>query len=576
MIETVEILENRLVDLFGLIKSFCKQRKNILQKLITFQDSTDTQNWTKLIQKLKDEEKWFQKLNQQNKKFISLFHPEHSEDEDNQSSLPPLHLSIHNGYNDAVKILLSSKADIELQHENEGTALHVACKTGNIEIVKLLLRDKANIEAKDKDEYTPLHIACQYGQTEAVSLLISSKAKIEEKETYQMTPLHIASRYGNAQIVKQLLSAKANTEAKQEDQYTPLHFASMKGYEVIVSYLVSARANIESLQKTNCTPLHLACQNGDHKVVSKLIMSKANIEAKQKSQSTPLHFAARYGFAEVVQLLLKSKAHVDVQQETGLTPLHIACSYGHTAAAETLITYNANIEAHQHDHETPLHLSLPDVSVMSMMLSHKADLNLKIENILVKHYQPAQELISSEHYEKFSLLTKLKLVRILSASNNLSDHHKEKVVQLFQTKQQPEGVRILMDTVVYSLQHGFRLILDWLDVQKFLQNVEKEHGHVGFIQDWLPWFKLQLFGDKFAPEVPIHLDLTNSLHADVTPNGLQCKAQLNTVMMTITANKFVSSGKWYFEIELLSTGLLQIGFATKQFQPPSEISFLNF
>src|SRR5258708_1297609 len=81
------------------------------------------------------------------------------------------------GNRDAVRALLSKKADVNFAQGDGGTALHWAAFRDDLDMAKALLAAGADINAKTLDgAITPLFMACQNGSAAMVELLLKAGA----------------------------------------------------------------------------------------------------------------------------------------------------------------------------------------------------------------------------------------------------------------------------------------------------------------------------------------------------------------------------------------------------------------
>lgn len=91
-----------------------------------------------------------------------------------------------------LKLLLSSKADVNARAEYRRTPLHLAAHSGNTVAVKLLIEGKADVNAQQSDRKTPLHLAASKGDVEIVKILIENQADVNARDLYKNTPLMCA------------------------------------------------------------------------------------------------------------------------------------------------------------------------------------------------------------------------------------------------------------------------------------------------------------------------------------------------------------------------------------------------
>jgi ankyrin repeat protein len=102
-----------------------------------------------------------------------------SEKSNDLSATIALHNAAAAGYKVVARLLLETKADINVKDKNGYIALHEAAGAGHGEIVRLLLEGKADINAADIMGHTALHKAAFQGRVDVVRILLEAKANIE-------------------------------------------------------------------------------------------------------------------------------------------------------------------------------------------------------------------------------------------------------------------------------------------------------------------------------------------------------------------------------------------------------------
>jgi len=88
------------------------------------------------------------------------------------------------------------------------------------------------------------------------------------------------------------------------------------------------------------------------------------------------------------------------------------------------------------------------------------------------------------------------------------------------------------------------------------------------VTEWVPWINM-LLNDPRRPDKMI-MDIDKSVNVDISSNGLLCKSQFNTLFSSCIANRCVTTGNWYWEVELRSSGLYQIGYVNEKFRANPE------
>ncbi|ELT87575.1 hypothetical protein CAPTEDRAFT_48439, partial [Capitella teleta] len=127
----------------------------------------------------------------------------------------PLHYAAEKAYIPIADLLLSNKADPNIQDDDADTPLHWAIKQPSI--TYNLIKDKLI----DLFELFIQHGASK-DQLNVVKLLIQNGAHVNEKGMHGATPLHYAADNVNTSIAGLLLSNKADPNIQDDDADTPL------------------------------------------------------------------------------------------------------------------------------------------------------------------------------------------------------------------------------------------------------------------------------------------------------------------------------------------------------------------
>jgi len=91
---------------------------------------------------------------------------------------------------------------------------------------------------------------------------------------------------------------------------------------------------------------------------------------------------------------------------------------------------------------------------------------------------------------------------------------------------------------------------------------------------WIGWAKQQMLGIPYpiSTENPrkVHMDPNKGSGIYIAEDGLLCRHSFSAVFGSAICSHPVTKGKWYFELELLTSGLFQFGWATSDFSPSPE------
>ena len=66
-----------------------------------------------------------------------------------------------------------------------------------------------------------------------------------------------------------------------------------------------------------------------------------------------------------------------------------------------------------------------------------------------------------------------------------------------------------------------------------------------------------------------------SIGINVSPDGTSVKPDFNCYFGSVFGDTVVTSGKWYYEVEMITDGLFQIGWANDKCRVNPIVSFIN-
>jgi CHAT domain-containing protein/ankyrin repeat protein len=172
----------------------------------------------------------------------------------------------------SVADLLARGASPNLRELDLGmTPLHLAVHRGDAEMVKLLLTHGAAPSIRDYASVSPLQAAACNGHAAIVVHLVTAGAEVDSRNERGFTPLHDAACEGHAVIVRILLDAGANIDAAAEKKQTPLHMAAYHDRRKVVRVLIERGARLHEKTTEGDTPLFWAASQ-QHLAVVRLLL----------------------------------------------------------------------------------------------------------------------------------------------------------------------------------------------------------------------------------------------------------------------------------------------------------------
>ena len=118
-------------------------------------------------------------------------------------------------------------ADIDRPLKMGRTALHLSLRQGYYDAVDVLLSLGASTTRTDNQGLSAIHHACLCARSaEGVSKLLERGILVEQVDSHLLAPLHWAAKSGSAKIVATLLEAGTNKSKLDKAGMTPLRVAT--------------------------------------------------------------------------------------------------------------------------------------------------------------------------------------------------------------------------------------------------------------------------------------------------------------------------------------------------------------
>ncbi|XP_022104151.1 E3 ubiquitin-protein ligase MIB2-like isoform X2 [Acanthaster planci] len=266
----------------------------------------------------------------------------------------------------AVAEILSKHSDWVDSKNSGKTALQVASHQGHLEVIKVLLLSKASLEIQDQDGDTALHYAVFGNQPDVVQYLLNKKAKIDAVNNGQCSSLHVAVNKSFTACVRVLLRHKCNINLQDSYGDTALHDAIAKNCKDIIDMLTEVDgADFTLKNQRGFNVIHHAALKGNQYATEKLVVkARQLVNLKKGDGFSALHLAALNGHRDVAEVLItRGQADIDIQNNRKQTPLLLTVGQGHTAVLELLVSKGAHVNAEDEDGDTSLHLALMRQSV---------------------------------------------------------------------------------------------------------------------------------------------------------------------------------------------------------------------
>ncbi|XP_058449448.1 ankyrin-3-like [Malaya genurostris] len=314
----------------------------------------------------------------------------------------PLYIAIEKNAKKVIEILLKHEQATEMlltSDKYEQTALHLAAISDNYELVNILIERGLSVMAKDIDGEIPFHTAIQKNAKKVIEILLKHEQATEmllTSDNFGQTALHLAAISDNYEIVNILIDRGLSVMAKNINGRIPLHIAIEKNAKKVIEILLKHELATEMLltsDKFELTTLHIAAFFDKYELVKILIERGSSVMAKDINGRIPLHIAIEKNAKKIIEILLKHELATEMlltSDKYEQTALHLATFYDNYEIVNILIEHGAPVMAKNTNGKIPLHIAIEKNAK-------------KVIEILLKHEQATEMLLTSDKYEQTAL-----------------------------------------------------------------------------------------------------------------------------------------------------------------------------
>lgn len=341
----------------------------------------------------------------------------------------PLHIAVKENDLDIVKLLLSTRIDVNKLIPNYETVLNHAFECENFYLINHLIGNSYRPDSKDFikkvsniflqppieiddqlkaflfQEYirvnsgnhcgeTPLILAVMNKNKSMIEYLIDNGADLNAKPCSK-NALHIAVEENDDNIVKFLLNFDdCNVNAEMNGNLTPLHIAVSKNNLNIVKMLneKNVKHDIYGTDKINYSdkmqPFHIAVYKNLIEMTEYFLdIIKVDVNIKTEKGESALGIAARLNNFDMFKLLLNHGAFVDYYHHNskeglyyGGTPLYHAIRNENVEMVDLLLNKGANVNVQLKDGTSVLHVAIKsgNEEIIKRLLNRDTDVNAKM------------------------------------------------------------------------------------------------------------------------------------------------------------------------------------------------------
>lgn len=192
-----------------------------------------------------------------------------------------LFMALDRGYSELIEYLLACGIDPNVKNSRGKSPLHIASKKGSLNCVKVLIESKADVNLIAKGGNTPLAYATgclNQGvlnfNPSVVSLLLANGADPDIRSDIGLAPIVAAAYYGQIEIVELLIKHHANVNVLDEDHHSVLHHLAKSNELIqvkIAEMLLKNGADVFLLSNSQKKASEIALKSGSIEMFRLLI-----------------------------------------------------------------------------------------------------------------------------------------------------------------------------------------------------------------------------------------------------------------------------------------------------------------
>ena len=244
---------------------------------------------------------------------------------------------------EVLQVIVDNGAEVNATNKQNCSTLMMASQKGNVDAMRLLLNSGANYDIEDNYGNTWLHYAVDGGCCKILQTAIDLGANVNAANTqHHKTALILASEKGNLDAINVLLDAGAKQSIKDVNDNTWLHYAVAGGCsKEVLQAIIDLGADVNAVNTRKETALMLASKKGNIDGINALLDAGANKTIDDANGSTLLHYALGCS-KEVLQTVIKLGAEVNATDKQKRTALMLASGKGNVGAIGVLMEAGAD------------------------------------------------------------------------------------------------------------------------------------------------------------------------------------------------------------------------------------------
>ncbi len=315
----------------------------------------------------------------------------------NKLGQSPFWIASHNGHSDTAKVLLKYGADVNLKDRYGRTPLWAVANSQSHHqdkstVMLLLEQENIDVNITDVNGQSPLWTASKQGNIDACKCLMLYGADPDMKDKHGQSSVWAAAFYGQLAILKIFMnpySSPVNFEAADDKGKSPLFVAASQGHTDIVEFLLQVGANGRTQDANGHSPLQVSGVKGKFDTFMVLLNLETDINNTSVfaycrnfglDRLTMLHHAIEKDDLPLLKSALDAGANINLKDRQGYTALHRAIQVGHIQAVDVLLDGRCDANIANKEGWTPLFTAIfgnSTVINIDKLLKHGASVNYK-------------------------------------------------------------------------------------------------------------------------------------------------------------------------------------------------------
>lgn len=256
----------------------------------------------------------------------------------------------HKRHNLIQRLKKYSGIDINMRDERGMTAfMHAAVNKDHVMMKELMMTYAVDISVIDNNADNVIHKLARSNDVQGLHMILAelrNKALLlSQQNVYGNTPLLSAIANNCREVAIALLEEGASCFIKNKKEETALFLAVEQGNSELVQLLIDRyKAPVNIVTKDGRMPLFVAVEKGYRNTTKALLRGGACLLSVNKEGLTIIHVAAKQSNTVILQDLLMQteKPHIDVLDNNSRTPLLIAANVNNVPAMQLLEQWGAN------------------------------------------------------------------------------------------------------------------------------------------------------------------------------------------------------------------------------------------